>query len=84
VTSGKDACRPESRAEIYRQNTANLAAFERESQASKRAWALLNDNDEATVMSALADAFADNTAPATPVAVDGAECSIVVLVPPET
>ena len=47
-----------------------------------RRWQRLCGNDPEVVLATLAEAFADNEAPAAPVAVDGAELALVVLAPP--
>jgi hypothetical protein len=46
-------------------------------------WARLTGNDPDTVLATLAEAFEDNEAPAAPVGIDGAELSLIVLVPDE-
>jgi hypothetical protein len=45
-------------------------------------WAALNVNDPETVMAVLAEAFEDNEAPAAAIGVEGAEVTLVVVVPP--
>jgi hypothetical protein len=47
-------------------------------------WSRLLANDPETVLGTLGEAFEDNEAPAAPIGVDGAELSLVVLVPPES
>jgi hypothetical protein len=47
-------------------------------------WSGLVANDPETVLATLVEAFEDNEAPAAPIGVDGAELSLVVLVPPES
>jgi len=46
-------------------------------------WARLTGNDPDTVLATLAEAFEDNEAPAAAVGIDGAELSLIVLVPDE-
>ena len=48
-----------------------------------RQWARLTGNDPDTVLATLAEAFEDNEAPAAAVGIDGAELSLIVLVPGE-
>jgi hypothetical protein len=45
-------------------------------------WAVLNANDADAVLTTLAEAFEDNEAAAAAVGIDGAEVTLVVLVPP--
>jgi hypothetical protein len=48
-----------------------------------RQWARLAGNDPGTVLATLAEAFEDNEAPAAAVGIDGAELTLIVLVPDE-
>jgi len=52
-------------------------------QELDKQWARLTGNDPDTVLATLAEAFEDNEAPAAPVGIDGAELSLIVLVPGE-
>jgi hypothetical protein len=61
-----------------RQAQAEQARVQRELD---RQWARLAGNDPDTVLATLAEAFADNEAPAAPVGIDGSELSLIVLVP---
>ena len=62
---------------------ADHAEHQRRWQAAlDESWARLNANDPEMVMAVLNEAFADNEAAATAVAVDGAEAQLLVLVPP--
>lgn len=51
-------------------------------QALDQQWQLLCGNDPDVVLQTLAEAFEDNEAPSAAVGVDGAEVSLVLLVPP--
>jgi hypothetical protein len=66
--------------ERWRQAQAEQAQAQRELD---RQWAQLAGNDPDTVLATLAEAFEDNEAPAAPVGIDGAELSLIVLVPGE-
>lgn len=52
-------------------------------QELDRQWARLAGNDPDTVLATLAEAFEDNEAPAAAVGIDGAELTLIVLVPDE-
>ncbi len=64
----------------WRQAQAEQAQAQQELD---RQWARLTGNDPDTVLATLAEAFEDNEAPAAPVGIDGAELSLIVLVPDE-
>jgi hypothetical protein len=73
----------ERRAQI---DVANLASTYEHERAAWQAsldeeWAALANNDPDTVLTTLADAFEDNEAAAAAVGVDGAEVTLVVVVP---
>jgi hypothetical protein len=52
-------------------------------QELDRQWARLAGNDPDTVLATLAEAFEDNEAPAAAVGIDGAELTLIMLVPDE-
>ena len=64
----------------WRQAQAEQAQAQQELD---RQWARLAGNDPDTVLATLAEAFEDNEAPAAPVGIDGAELSLILLVPGE-
>jgi hypothetical protein len=71
-------------AEAHARTLLARAQAERDAAQAEidRAWALLGDNDEDTVLAALERAFEDNEAPAAAVGVAGDVLSLAVLVPP--
>lgn len=64
----------------WRRAQAEQAKFQQELD---RQWARLVGNDPDTVLATLAEAFEDNEAPAAAVGIDGAELTLIVLVPGE-
>lgn len=71
-------------AEIAAQAERRLADQDRRQAELDSWWAALERCDPDVVLSTLVAAFEDNEAAATAVGVDGAEASLVVLVPPES
>jgi hypothetical protein len=68
-------------AEVDRQWRERRAEQARWQEALDRYWHALRANHPGTVLQALADAFEDNEATSAPVGVDGAEVSLVLVVP---
>lgn len=60
-----------------------VAAWKQEQATLDQFWAALLANDPAAVMDQLGSAFEDNAAPAAPLAVEGSEATLAVLVPDE-
>lgn len=71
-------------AEVERQRAVRWADYEAEQAELDRQWDRLLANDPATVLEVSAAAFDDNEAPAAVVGMEGADASLMVLVPTPT
>lgn len=68
---------------VMQETHRSVGAWKQEQAELDRFWAALLANDPATVMDQVASAFEDNAAPAAPLAVEGSEATLTVLVPDE-
>jgi hypothetical protein len=77
----REAAKAQAQQEWERAVAAADAERARRQTAADQRWQLLLANDPVVVMETLVEAFEDNDAPATPVAVAGSEVSMAVLAP---